>query len=147
MAIRPSSLPLLAPKRTRQVATGVVVARVAGPPKTLVLPYPPSNNSFKRQFISKGKICTALTEDAKNYKAVASDLAIRARLPLLTGDVRVTIDVFRPRKVADLDNLAKLPLDSLSGIAYADDGQIVELHMRRFDDKFNPRLEITVEEL
>lgn len=32
-----------------------------------------------------------------------------------------------------------------NGIAYSDDGQIVELHAYRFDDKNNPRMEVEIE--
>lgn len=36
-----------------------------------------------------------------------------------------------PVRRPDLDNTAKLILDSLNGLAYRDDAQIVELHVRR----------------
>jgi Holliday junction resolvase RusA-like endonuclease len=34
--------------------------------------------------------------------------------------------------------------DALSGVAYKDDGQIVGIYARRFEDKHNPRAEVTV---
>lgn len=63
-----------------------------------------------------------------------------------TGDVVVTIHVYRARKTGDLDNFQKLLLDALNGIAYNDDKQIVELHAYRRDDKNDPRVEIVIEE-
>jgi Holliday junction resolvase RusA-like endonuclease len=36
-----------------------------------------------------------------------------------------------PVRKPDLDNAAKLLLDSLNGLAYRDDSQVVELHVRR----------------
>ena len=36
-------------------------------------------------------------------------------------------------------------LDSLRGIAYADDKQIVEIHAYRRDDPANPRIEVVIE--
>ncbi|MEG1247059.1 RusA family crossover junction endodeoxyribonuclease, partial [Gordonibacter sp.] len=65
--------------------------------------------------------------------------------PKHEGPVSVTIDVFRalpnsrPKRVAyepdtvspDADNIAKAVLDGLNGIAYEDDRQVVELHVRK----------------
>ena len=59
----------------------------------------------------------------------------------------MVIDIYRPRKVGDIDNCAKLILDSLQGYAYDNDNQIVDLHLRRFDDKVNPRVEVFVYEV
>ena len=61
------------------------------------------------------------------------------------GDCVVTIRVYRKAKRGDLDNYLKLLLDTLEGAAYHNDRQIVELHAFRFDDKKNPRVEVTVE--
>jgi len=40
--------------------------------------------------------------------------------------------VKRPCSKPDSDNIAKIILDSLNGIAYADDSQIVELRVRKY---------------
>lgn len=37
----------------------------------------------------------------------------------------------------DLDNVAKLVLDSLNGLAYADDSQVIEIHMAKCDRRPN----------
>ena len=50
----------------------------------------------------------------------------------------------RPQRSGDLDNRLKCLLDSLNGIAWSDDGQIVEIHAYRHDDKKNPRVEIEI---
>lgn len=44
----------------------------------------------------------------------------------------------------DIDNLKTL-LDSLTGIVWEDDSQIVELHVTKGVDRENPRLEMEVE--
>ena len=61
--------------------------------------------------------------------------------------VAVSVDVFRalpksrPKSVAaeadtarpDLDNVVKVVLDALNGLAYADDAQVVEIHATKHD--------------
>jgi Holliday junction resolvase RusA-like endonuclease len=41
-------------------------------------------------------------------------------------------DVLRPTRRPDLDNIAKIILDSLNKIAYDDDSQVVTLEIRKF---------------
>ena len=53
-----------------------------------------------------------------------------------------------PTKKPDADNIAKIILDALNGIAYKDDSQVVRLHIEKeyaIDD--NPRVEVTLSEL
>lgn len=52
----------------------------------------------------------------------------------------------RPTKKPDTDNIAKICLDSLNGIAYYDDSQIVELVVEKWYEK-EPRVEIAIWEL
>ena len=71
----------------------------------------------------------------------------RSRLRPLEGSLRVRIVAVWPRLKAtpkktpgriykatkpDADNVAKLILDSLNGIAFGDDGQVVELHVEKW---------------
>ena len=85
---------------------------------------------------------------------------------LLYGPIRATIEAYytipkskskrvrermlrqleRPTKKPDVDNIAKAILDSLNGIAYRDDSQIVELNMKKLyvDMGF---VKVTLEEL
>lgn len=106
----------------------------------LILPYPPSINSYWRNF--RGRMVK--TKEAKQYHQHAALLARAAGLDPVQGDVSITMRVYRPRKSGDLDNRAKIVLDSLNGVAYDDDKQIVELHAYRFDDKENPRVEVEI---
>lgn len=73
-------------------------------------------------------------------------LAIQQGMKQIDGDVWVRIFAFRPAKRGDLDNMLKVVLDSLKGIAWQDDSQIVLLTASRYEDKNNPRLEIDVME-
>lgn len=92
---------------------------------------------------------TILSAEARAYKKlVAQTLFVQGfkKEDALKGFVRVQISLFRPRKVGDLDNYFKSCLDSLKGIAYEDDSQIIEIHAKRFDDKHRPRVEISITE-
>ena len=51
----------------------------------------------------------------------------------------------RHLKKPDLDNMAKLVLDSLNGIVYKDDSQIVNLHLRKVYAE-TPAIEVLVAE-
>jgi len=82
---------------------------------------------------------------AKKYRKSASELAHAAGLRPLAGPVVVRLAVYRPSRRGDLDNSLKIILDSLRGVAYHDDAQIVRIEASRFDAKHNPRVELQVE--
>jgi crossover junction endodeoxyribonuclease RusA len=50
-----------------------------------------------------------------------------------TGAIRLTITYYHEGPAPDADNVIKLIQDSLNGIAYADDEQVVEVRSRRRD--------------
>jgi Holliday junction resolvase RusA-like endonuclease len=67
------------------------------------------------------------------------------RGPKLEGDISVSVTFyFATKRKRDLDNQNKLVLDALTGIAYEDDSQIAELHLKRAYDKSRPRMEVMV---
>jgi crossover junction endodeoxyribonuclease RusA len=88
-----------------------------------------------------------LSAAGRHYKATVSLCAIQAGMRPLSGAVVLSVDVFRPRRAGDLDNTIKSLQDGLKGVAWHDDSQVVEIHARRFDDKMNPRAEVTVTEV
>lgn len=51
----------------------------------------------------------------------------------------------RPMKKADWDNIGKIVCDSLNGIAYHDDVQIVDAQVRKFYGE-TPRVVVTIQE-
>ena len=55
-------------------------------------------------------------------------------------------NTLRPSKKPDIDNVIKLIADSLNGIAYKDDTQIVEIEAIKYYSD-NPRVEVTIEAL
>lgn len=109
-----------------------------------VLPYPPSANAYWRTVKNR----TYVTNEARRYKrdALLAAKAQRNGATLVpTCTVSVTVSVYRPQKRGDLDNTIKVLLDSLKGVAFVDDAQVVELHATRHDDASNPRVVVTVE--
>ena len=107
-----------------------------------VLPYPPSVNRYLR-FSPKGWAYT--TKEAKEYKQGAKLRALTQGMrPIVEGEVCLSIAVYRPQKRGDIDNVLKVLLDALNGVAYTDDKQIGELRIARWDDAANPRVEVWV---
>lgn len=108
----------------------------------LTLPYPPSANKYWR--VVKGR--PVVSAEARSYKQGAKLRALSAGIRPISGPVVLSVGVYRPRKAGDLGNRLKVLEDALNGVAWIDDGQIVEIHMRRFEDKANPRVELLIEE-
>jgi crossover junction endodeoxyribonuclease RusA len=108
---------------------------------TVTLPYPPSANRYWRT-TRDGR--TYVSAEAKQYKKDVAKVAGRANL---TGELRLTMFVYRPRKTGDLSNRIKVLEDALQGVLFNDDKQISEIYAVRLDDKQNPRVEVTVEEI
>lgn len=109
--------------------------------QSIVLPLPPSTNANWDHFSGR----TVLSEESRNYRANVRLLANIARVRPFDGDVAVYVHVYRSRADQDLDNYSgKTVLDSLNGVLFHDDIQVVELHSWRHDDKENPRIEVEV---
>jgi Holliday junction resolvase RusA-like endonuclease len=86
-----------------------------------------------------------LSSEARTFKRKVKEICENANLDEPFGvPVHVKIRVYRPRKTGDLDNTLKAILDSLNGIVYVDDRQIISIYAERHDDKSNPRAEIEV---
>lgn len=115
----------------------------------LVLPWPPSANRYWRNV--KGRMVKSAA--ARAYHDEAFWLTVKAltrsgqRADPLVGELKVTLDFYRPARRGDLDNRIKVTLDALQGIAFKNDSQIVEIHARRFEDKVRPRVEIGIHEV
>lgn len=108
----------------------------------LTLPYPPSANRYWR--IDRRGF-TYVSPEAKRYKAKVRWLGIAAKARPLEGPVVMRLAVYRPRRVGDLSNRIKVLEDSLCGVAFDDDEQVVEIYAIRLEDRANPRVEVTVE--
>jgi Holliday junction resolvase RusA-like endonuclease len=91
---------------------------------------------------------TQRTQDAEQRVADAftAQTGIRHTIERpVTGLLRVRVRFFRDdRRRVDLDNLAKVPLDALNKLAWADDSQIVSLVASKHYDADRPRTEIEI---
>jgi crossover junction endodeoxyribonuclease RusA len=108
----------------------------------LTLPYPPSTNRIWKNY--RGR--SVLSKEARDFKNTVTEIAFCESIEPMQGEIALTLDVYRPRRVGDLSNRCKIVEDALNGLAWADDKQIVWLLMRRHEDKANPRVVVTIEE-
>ena len=80
------------------------------------------------QYENLVKLC--FREAAASDKPVRAQLEVYHEIPKSTSKSRqgaMLLDRIYPTKKPDADNIAKIVLDSLNGIAYKDDSQVVEL--------------------
>ena len=78
------------------------------------------------------------------------DLRVRAYFSVPASDskkkrIQKTQGAIRPTKKPDWDNIGKIIADSLNGVAYHDDTQIVDAQVRKFYSDV-PRVEVTIED-
>jgi crossover junction endodeoxyribonuclease RusA len=102
-----------------------------GATMSFILPWPPSVNNYLRH----GRRGTYRTPQAKGYRElIRLGLAIKLTQGRFTGFVRVSLECYPPdRRRRDIDNLLKVLLDSLNGIAWDDDSQVKELRVKLHD--------------
>lgn len=62
----------------------------------------------------------------------------------LEAQICLSAAFYYPKANRDIDNGLKSLQDSLTGILWVDDKQICELHVFKYVDKKNPRVELTV---
>lgn len=107
---------------------------------TLILPYPPTVNHMYRR--ARGHL--TLTPEALAFRHAVRMIAMVQAVTPITGPVAVFLNVYRPRRRGDLDNILKATLDALQGVAYRDDDQVEQISAVRYDDKQAPRVEVSV---
>ena len=73
------------------------------------------------------------------YFAIPKSVSRKKHLLMISGDIR-------PTKTPDYDNIAKIVSDSLNGVAYRDDAQIVDALVSKFYSDI-PRIEVKIQEL
>lgn len=80
-------------------------------------------------------------KEAHQWKA----LQIRPRSWSQDGVFALDLAVYvHPSSRGDVDNLAKLPMDALQGIAYRNDRQVAKVSVERHVDRDRPRTEVTL---
>lgn len=87
---------------------------------------------------------TYVSTEAKQYKAAVARVASLVCRAMFTDDVSIDVKLFRPRKSGDVDNRTKVLFDALNGVVYKDDKQVAKYAVERFEDKNNPRCEVTI---
>ena len=98
---------------------------------SLTLPWPPSVNTYRRHVGSR----VLISAPGRAYRTTVGGVVLVARarrqlsLAPLLGAIAVRIEATPPdRRVRDIDNLLKAPLDALTAAGvWGDDSQITEL--------------------
>lgn len=80
----------------------------------------------------------ALRMDVTAYYAVPKSYSKKKKQQCLDGELK-------PAKKPDADNILKIIADSLNGLAYADDRQIVEMYIKKVYVPSLERVEVRVE--
>lgn len=124
---------------------------------TLRLPYPPSNNHYKKlgaeRFNSRtGKLSRSFylsPETDRYHREVAFRFRVQKGVQLKSKNIRMQIDVYPPdKRRRDLDNVCKVVLDSLQKCeAYEDDFYIQELIVVRREIAIAGELVVHLKEL
>lgn len=70
------------------------------------------------------------------YYAIPKSTSKKKKQKMIDGEIR-------PTKKPDTDNIAKIILDALNGIAYHDDAQVVSLSVRKYYSE-EPRVEVVL---
>lgn len=84
-----------------------------------------------------------LTTAGRSFKRLVAQFGSHSRARPIVGLVEMTIHVYQTDRQRDTDNNLKPILDALEGcFVYEKDNVVEEIHIRRFVDKENPRIEI-----
>lgn len=111
----------------------------------LTLPEPPSvNRIWKRKRNGGVYLAPSVAKFYAKAKEAAEFVGV-VGVPFGEHPVKVTMRWYRSAKRGDLDNRTKIVADSLNGVLWVDDKQIVEWHLYRYDAPKNGRVELTVE--
>ncbi|MCR5722022.1 MAG: RusA family crossover junction endodeoxyribonuclease [Lachnospiraceae bacterium] len=82
----------------------------------------------------------------KSYDGLKLEGAVNLRLTAYYQKPKKCKTLY-PTKKPDIDNVAKIIMDSLNGVAYDDDKQVINLSIvKRWTDDY-PRVEITISEV
>lgn len=87
-----------------------------------------------------------LTQRGKDTKA-SMQLEFQSQYKdiIIEGDVCLNVIFYFKNKIRrDIDSHLKALLDSMTGIVYNDDSQVTELHVYKYVDSKNPRVEVSI---
>ncbi|MBY6844638.1 RusA family crossover junction endodeoxyribonuclease [Clostridium botulinum] len=83
---------------------------------------------------NKEKLEGAIKADIKVFYPIPKGTSKKKKKSMLVG-------IERPTKKPDVDNIAKVILDSLNGLAYVDDKQVITCYISKWYGE-NPRVEV-----
>lgn len=100
-----------------------------------------TNNIYRRH----GNIIYLTTEGKTLKESYMWQIKSQYHSQPLLESVKLTVELyFGDKRIRDIDNYNKLLLDACSGLLFLDDKQIQELIIRKFYDKENPRIELSL---
>jgi Holliday junction resolvase RusA-like endonuclease len=106
----------------------------------ICLPYPPSINHMYGLGVIGNRAIKFLDKEGKRYHKFVADMSLVLGTRAISGDVQILIEVYRPQKSGDLDNIFKAVLDSVKGICWVDDSQVCGICANRHEDANFPRV-------
>jgi len=114
----------------------------------LVLPWPPSENHYRRHVSINGLRRVLISKAGREYQQRVLDIVRATRLPKIDGRLAVVIHAYPPdRRRRDLDNLLKAACDSIQKArVIRDDGDIDDLRIVRELPVDGGRLVVEIEE-
>jgi len=115
----------------------------------LVLPWPPSENHYRRNVMINGSSRTLISKRGREFQSIVCDRVRQQGSPKITGRLAVSICAMPPdRRRRDLDNLLKAACDSIQRAGVIrDDGDIDRLLIERGDRVEGGRLVVFIEEI
>lgn len=96
-------------------------------------------SAYLHSFSNKEPLTGAISAEIDAYFLIPKSTP-KKNIPVMLQENKVT-------KKPDCDNIAKIILDALNGIAYDDDKQIVELTVCKYYTQFLPRVEVKLREV
>ncbi len=116
--------------------------------KTIILHGEPKSTSHIYKMTCRGRFASMyMSKEGKMIKeSYIKQTKLQWANKAIKGDVRVYIELyFGTKRKSDIDNFGKLLLDSLTGICWVDDSQIVDMRVVKKYDKNKGRIEITID--
>ena len=109
-------------------------------------PLPQPRPRFAKGHVYNGDRATA----HYRYEVKQAAIIAMADAEPIEGAIACTLKFYRrftstAQRFGDVDNLAKSTLDALQGTAYRNDSQVTSLLIQKFQDRENPRVEVSIE--
>lgn len=113
---------------------------------TIILPLPPSINSYHRSVTTRSGVSKVLvSREGRSWRKKALQLAAMQGARLIEGEVGITITAYFRDRRRDLDNVCKPTLDLLETAGLIEnDRRVQRIVMLRRIDRGNPRVVVEI---